>query len=144
MAIWANFGPLMAKISKIGWGTPTFYWSPRLYLAIGIQKYPYFCWSIFFSFWSQNFRKDLWHICWLKTAPYLVASFRGLQICKFSEFIHYTTSQYHRFMKIILVLSWFSNNHGVASIRQFRGDVRMGATGAILPVDFDIILKLSA
>ena len=23
--LWANFGPLGAKISKIGWGTPTFY-----------------------------------------------------------------------------------------------------------------------
>ena len=44
--LWANFGPLRAKISKIGWGTPTFYWSPRLYLPIGIQNWPYFGWDI--------------------------------------------------------------------------------------------------
>ena len=35
LAIWANFGPLRAKISKIAGETPTFYWSPRLYLPIG-------------------------------------------------------------------------------------------------------------
>ena len=37
LAIWANFGPLRAKISKIAGETSTFYWSPRLYLPIGIQ-----------------------------------------------------------------------------------------------------------
>ena len=36
--LWANFGPLRAKISQIAWGTPTFYCTPRLYLPIGIQK----------------------------------------------------------------------------------------------------------
>ena len=50
LAIWANFGPLRAKISKIGWGTPTFYWSPRLYLPIGIQNWPYFGWGISLHF----------------------------------------------------------------------------------------------
>ena len=50
LAFGANFGPLRAKISQIAWGTPTFYWPSRLYLPIGIQKYPYFCWSIFFHF----------------------------------------------------------------------------------------------
>ena len=48
--LWANFGPLRAKISKIGWGTPTFYWSPRLYLPIGIQNWPYFGWGISLHF----------------------------------------------------------------------------------------------
>ena len=35
LAIWANFGPIWANISQRGWGTPTFFWSPRLYLPIG-------------------------------------------------------------------------------------------------------------
>ena len=46
LAIWANFGPLRAKISKIAGETPIFYWSPRLYLPIGIQNWPYFGWDI--------------------------------------------------------------------------------------------------
>ena len=50
--LWANFGPLRAKISKIGWGTPTFYWSPRLYLPIGIQNWPYSGWDISSHFLS--------------------------------------------------------------------------------------------
>ena len=50
LAIWANFGPLRAKISKIGGETPTFYWSPRLYLPIGIQIWPYFGWGILLHF----------------------------------------------------------------------------------------------
>ena len=51
LAIWANFGPLRAKISKIAGETPTFYWSPRLYLPIGIQNCPCFCWRISSHFW---------------------------------------------------------------------------------------------
>ena len=51
LAIWANFGPLRAKISKIGGETPTFYWSPRLYLPLGIQNWPYFGWGISLHFW---------------------------------------------------------------------------------------------
>ena len=51
LAIWANFGPLRAKISKIAGETPTFYWSPRLYLPIGIQNCPCFCWWISSHFW---------------------------------------------------------------------------------------------
>ena len=56
--LWANFGPLRAKISQIAWGTPTFYCTPRLYLPIGIQKYTYFCWCIFFHFWLGS--KSQW------------------------------------------------------------------------------------
>ena len=51
LAIWANFGPLWAKISKIGGETLTFFSSPRLYLPIGIQNWPYFCWGISLHFW---------------------------------------------------------------------------------------------
>ena len=51
LALGVNFEPLRAKISQIAWGTPTFYCTPRLYLPIGIQKYTYFCWCIFFYFW---------------------------------------------------------------------------------------------
>ena len=50
LAIWANFGRLRAKISKIGWGTPILYWSTRLYLPIGIQNWPYFGWDILSHF----------------------------------------------------------------------------------------------
>ena len=50
LAFRVNFGPLRAKISKIGWGTPTFYWTSRLYLPIGTQKCPYFCLHVFFHF----------------------------------------------------------------------------------------------
>ena len=50
LALWANFGPLRAKISQIGWETPTFYWPSRLYLPIGTQKCPNFCWDVFFRF----------------------------------------------------------------------------------------------
>ena len=50
LAIWANFGPIWANISQRGWGTPTFFWSPRLYLPIGTWKRPNFCWGIFFYF----------------------------------------------------------------------------------------------
>ena len=48
--IWADFGPLRSKISQDAGETPTFYQSPRLYLPIGIQNCPYFCWRVFFSF----------------------------------------------------------------------------------------------
>ena len=64
LAFWTNVGPSRAKISNIGQGTPTFYWPPRLYLPIGIQKCPYFYWSIFFIFGSgQHLRGDL---CFLR------------------------------------------------------------------------------
>ena len=58
LAFGVNFGPLRAKISQIAWGTPTFYCTPRLYLPIGIQKYTYFCWCIFFHFWLGS--KSQW------------------------------------------------------------------------------------
>ena len=50
LAIWANFGPFWANISQRGWETPTFYWSPRLYLPIGTWNWPNFGWDIFFHF----------------------------------------------------------------------------------------------
>ena len=45
-----KFGPFRPKISQLCGGTPTFYWCPRLYLPIGIQNWPYFCWCIYFHF----------------------------------------------------------------------------------------------
>ena len=46
-----KFGPFRPKISQLCWGTPTFYWCPRLYLPIGIQNCPCFCWWISSHFW---------------------------------------------------------------------------------------------
>ena len=51
LVIRSNFGPTRAKISQIAQGTPTFYWPPRLYLPIGIQNCPCFCWRILSHFW---------------------------------------------------------------------------------------------
>ena len=60
LAIWANFGPVWPNISQGGWGTPTFYWLHRLYLPIGIQNCPFFCWCFFFIFdLGQNLNGDL-------------------------------------------------------------------------------------
>ena len=47
----SKFGPCRPKISQICGGTPTFYWPPRLYLPIGIQNCPCFCWWISSHFW---------------------------------------------------------------------------------------------
>ena len=76
LAFWANFGPSMAKTSQIGQGIPPFYWPPKLYITIGIQKCPYFCWSIFFHFGlGQNLRGDL---CknWYRWANCIIGYFR--------------------------------------------------------------------
>ena len=51
LVIRSKFGPFRPKISKIRGGTPTFYWPPRLYLPIGIQNCPCFCWRISSHFW---------------------------------------------------------------------------------------------
>ena len=51
LVIRSKFGPFRPKISQIRGGTPTFYWPPRLYLPIGIQNCPCFCWRISSHFW---------------------------------------------------------------------------------------------
>ena len=51
LVIRSKFGPFWPKISKICWWTPTFYWPPRLYLPIGIQNWPCFCWRSSSHFW---------------------------------------------------------------------------------------------
>ena len=55
LVIRSKFGPFRPKISQIRGGTPTFYWPPRLYLPIGIQNCPCFCWCFFpFLTWVKG------------------------------------------------------------------------------------------